>query len=367
MKDKFPINNIKQFIDTEGYKGDEIIERKYYSETKINIKEDEERTVICYISTDAVDADGDIIYPYGADFTRFQKNPVIHVDHSYKTEDVVGKGLEWKVDDHGILCKIQFADCTQKAKDTWELIKNGFVKTHSIGFIAKEILIKGSKEFSNFIVEKKLEVNDRCRRIIKAFELIESSIVSIPSNAEALNIAISSKSINISEELQKELKLNKELPIVNKDEIYGELVDITLKPFPNEHAARQNSPDKYVRFRRKNDAFGPGINVIYGITSDGKAEIQSIRFSVPPWTVEKAKEWLKEHNYKTDVEPANGDKPKEATVEAIKEATVEVVETSKVAVDQPKQPIINLKILRSGFDINKEAKDIINMRKGKVV
>lgn len=79
-------------------------------------------------------------------------------------------------------------------------------------------------------------------------------------------------------------------------------------PYPHEHAARQENPGKYKKFRRKNNAFGSGIHVIYGITEDNKAEVQSIRFDSSKYTVEEAKAWLKKHGYKTNVEPSTGEK-----------------------------------------------------------
>lgn len=68
-------------------------------------------------------------------------------------------------------------------------------------------------------------------------------------------------------------------------------------PYPNEHAARINSPDKYTKLRRNNDEFGKGIDVIYGVTKDGKAEVQAIRFDKEKFTPEAAKKWLKDHDY----------------------------------------------------------------------
>jgi HK97 family phage prohead protease len=69
-------------------------------------------------------------------------------------------------------------------------------------------------------------------------------------------------------------------------------------PYPNEHAARINSPGKYVRHRRENDKFGEGIDVIWGIKEDGTTEVQAIRFDADKFTVAEAKEWLKKHDYK---------------------------------------------------------------------
>ncbi|PNX51458.1 MAG: hypothetical protein BV456_03080 [Thermoplasmata archaeon M8B2D] len=81
------------------------------------------------------------------------------------------------------------------------------------------------------------------------------------------------------------------------------------KPFPNEHAARQTEPGQYDSFRRNHPkGFPVGIDVIFGLkTVNGKtiSEIQTIRFKSDKWTPEKAKEWLKDHNFKTNLEVAS--------------------------------------------------------------
>ncbi len=69
-------------------------------------------------------------------------------------------------------------------------------------------------------------------------------------------------------------------------------------PYPNEHAARIHEPGKYSRLRRVNDAFGKGIHAIYGRRkSDGKSEVQSIRFDRKKFTPAQARKWLKDHDY----------------------------------------------------------------------
>lgn len=75
-------------------------------------------------------------------------------------------------------------------------------------------------------------------------------------------------------------------------------------PFPHEHAARQNSPTGYKTFRRKNGKGGPGIDFIFGITADGKAELQSVRFDSERFTAKQARAWLEAHDMKTGVEAA---------------------------------------------------------------
>lgn len=70
-------------------------------------------------------------------------------------------------------------------------------------------------------------------------------------------------------------------------------------PYKNEHAARIKDPDQYDSFSRKNNEFGEGIHVIYGIKEDEElTEVQAIRFDKDTFTVDEAKEWLEEHDWK---------------------------------------------------------------------
>ncbi len=80
------------------------------------------------------------------------------------------------------------------------------------------------------------------------------------------------------------------------------------KPFPEEHAARIRSPNLYKRFRRQNNAFGSGVDVIYGVRKDNdKVEVQAIRFKTSKFTVAQARAWLKSHDYTATIfEPASG-------------------------------------------------------------
>lgn len=77
-------------------------------------------------------------------------------------------------------------------------------------------------------------------------------------------------------------------------------------PFPNEHAARQVDPKQFDRFRRDNSPKGApkGVSFIFGV-KDNRSQIQSIRFDRKLWTVDRAKAWLKSHDFKTGgFEPA---------------------------------------------------------------
>jgi hypothetical protein len=78
-------------------------------------------------------------------------------------------------------------------------------------------------------------------------------------------------------------------------------------PYPSEHSARINSPDKYIRIRRENDKFAPGIDAIWGIPAKGPVELQAIRFDASRYTAAQARAWCKAHDQKyISFEPASG-------------------------------------------------------------
>lgn len=80
-------------------------------------------------------------------------------------------------------------------------------------------------------------------------------------------------------------------------------------PFPNEHAARQKSPDLFVAdsFRSVSSGFPPGLRAIMGkLKSDpnGPMVIQTLRFDRRRWTPERARKWLVDHGLKARLEVA---------------------------------------------------------------
>jgi HK97 family phage portal protein len=77
--------------------------------------------------------------------------------------------------------------------------------------------------------------------------------------------------------------------IVEKED--SEIEPEEAKPFPNEHACRLESPSKYSKFRRKNNAGkvdGKRIDHVIGITKDGDSDLQSIRYPKSTWEASDA-------------------------------------------------------------------------------
>lgn len=80
-------------------------------------------------------------------------------------------------------------------------------------------------------------------------------------------------------------------------------------PFKNEHASRQTDPQQYKEFRRyQPKGFPKGVSAILGIDDKGKTEIQSIRANKDDMSPSEFKQWLKDHDFKDEVEEAQLEK-----------------------------------------------------------
>lgn len=126
------------------------------------------------ISTEEVDRDGDVVRAAGADLTQYLLNPVVLAGHDYRNLDsVVGKALEVTVvSGQGIKARFQFApaDVNPKAELVRRLWASEFVNATSIGFIPKEAKPRENGNGYEFT----------------SWELLEFSVVSVPSNQSAL-------------------------------------------------------------------------------------------------------------------------------------------------------------------------------------
>lgn len=83
-------------------------------------------------------------------------------------------------------------------------------------------------------------------------------------------------------------------------------------PYPTEHAARIENPDRYAKFRRRNKAGGEGVDFVYGVLPDGTVELQAVRFDAELFTPEEARKWLEDHGHTARIfEPARKGKAQE--------------------------------------------------------
>ena len=79
-------------------------------------------------------------------------------------------------------------------------------------------------------------------------------------------------------------------------------------PYPNEHAARQMSPEGFKEMRRGKLAGAPaGIEAIFGIKEDGSSMVQSIRAAADKFTPKEVLAGLEDNDMKTEIEEATGE------------------------------------------------------------
>ena len=175
--------------------------KKIFKSSNIEIKSsDEENRVITAIASKEVkDRDGDVVVvgttaKDGIDIRQFKKNPVILFAHDHRAPPIARAEKIWK-EDKKLMMNIKFPEpeISSLGDSIYKLIKGGYMNTLSIGFqpdwqVAKFDEKKGGYYFPSS-------------------ELLETSIVSVPANPEAI---IQSKSIQkaVSDNVIDEAELN---------------------------------------------------------------------------------------------------------------------------------------------------------------
>ncbi len=175
--------------------------------------EEGERAAIQYVSTRDMDRDKEIVVPKGVDLSQFKKAPVVLWGHDYKLPPLGSD--EWIIaDERGILAKSIYSSIGL-AQDIFTLKQEGHLRTSSIGFIPLMTMGRDHGLFGKTLdglrklwPELKKTADDLRWLTTKAL-LLEHSDVSVPMNINALTIAVSKGSIEISDDMQKRLGLDK--------------------------------------------------------------------------------------------------------------------------------------------------------------
>jgi HK97 family phage prohead protease len=152
--------------------------------------EEGERAVVAMISTTAVDRDGDVVMPSGLDATNFNKLPTVLMMHDNHRLPV-GRAEELQRAPNGIRAKAIMLDRPPSLPTNveWEpdtlldLFRQGAPLGFSIGFRIQNARQATKRDRGRF--------GEDVRRIITEWELLEFSIVPIPSNADAMVEAVS--------------------------------------------------------------------------------------------------------------------------------------------------------------------------------
>jgi hypothetical protein len=166
-----------------------------------------------WISTDAIDRDGEIMEPKGADLKYYRKNGMVLWGHDYsQPENVIAKNKWLQTEEHGILSLTEFAR-HQKASLVYDLYKDQFLNAWSVGFIP----VKGKRPKQEgpelnlpegvFAMDFRQPEYGSLKYTHTKWILLEYSAVAVPANQEALTIAVG-KGMKLSSKLMEELHIN---------------------------------------------------------------------------------------------------------------------------------------------------------------
>ncbi len=180
---------------------------KFFTKQEVD---EEEGTVTAIISTDAIDRDGEVMIPKGADIENFLKNPVVlWVHNSFGMP--IGKAIWIKKGRKKVTAKVRFAK-TELAQEVFQMFKGGFLNAFSIGFI-----IKKSHKPTPAEIKKRPDLAEAWR-IIDEWELLEFSVVPVPANQEALATAVKTKQLKLSDSTLGDIGLDVEETFLTEDE-----------------------------------------------------------------------------------------------------------------------------------------------------
>jgi len=223
-------------------------------------------------STADQDRDGEVIDVAGWDLKNFKKNPVIMFAHDYRTLPI-GRATKIGVRDGKLVNNVEFPpQGTYEFADIVErLVGAGFLKTESVGFMPKK-WEDGDGEKAP-------------RRTYTKQELLEISIVPVPSNPNALMNAV------------------KEGVITTK-----QLKQITDPEETNDYDEKVTKPeetDDFIRIPVRTCEVTATIDIskkegISALYCGKEKQVRTYLFRKDKgWDMAKAKAWVKDHEGKT--------------------------------------------------------------------
>lgn len=207
----------------------QIGERTYQSfSPEIRESSDGKRTVI-NISAESVDRHGTIIDVRGIGLEAYKRNPVVLFNHDY--DKVVGRAVNVQVRGDKLTAEVEWDEEDAFAAEVARKMRGGFLNAASVGFM----------------VEDGEDDEERGAFRITRSELVEFSIVAVPSNRDAL--VVSRDLRQQVEDLQSQIEqINaaRQAPAATADEASA---DVPAEPVadvvPEPEAAKQTpEPDQ---------------------------------------------------------------------------------------------------------------------------
>lgn len=152
-------------------------------------KENDNIKIAGYANTSLKDRTGDVVLPeaWAKGIENYRKNPVLLYQHDHSRP--IGKSEIVRVDKKGIFVEASVSSAAEKLHGVQSLIKDGALKSFSVGFRVKDADYDRSSDTF----------------LIKDLELLEISVVSVPCNQDSLfSIRKSFEDDNSYEEFKKQ-------------------------------------------------------------------------------------------------------------------------------------------------------------------
>ncbi len=193
----------------------EFVRKGFIAESKGT--DDEERSSTELINTADIDRDNEILLPKGAVLDHFKKNPQVLWAHDYR-QPPIGRAAWVKRDtaSKGLLAKTIYAT-TDFAEEIWQLVSGKFLPARSVGFIPIESHEPDEKEIARH------PERAGARRVYDKWELLEYSVVPVPSNRQALQVAIG-KDMKLCGNLIRQLGLDEGGAMLDKMDRVDEIL-----------------------------------------------------------------------------------------------------------------------------------------------
>lgn len=199
----------------------QIGERTYQSfSPEVRQSSDGKKTVI-KISTDSVDRHGTIIDVRGIGLDAYKRNPVVLFNHDY--DKIVGRASNIQVRGDSLVAEVEWDMEDDFAAGIARKMKDGFLNAASVGFMVED----GEDD----------EERDAFR--ITRSELVEFSIVAVPSNRDALVVSrdLRQQVEDLRTELQQ-LNAARQAPADITEEAADEAAEPVADAVPEPEAAK---------------------------------------------------------------------------------------------------------------------------------
>jgi HK97 family phage prohead protease len=287
------VNNDEQWIEVSGYAS-----KMVYADSQELV----------------IDADQENVNTWGMDLRRL-KNGILPILFNHQQDKPVGSVLEATYDKDGLLIKAKIFKYKDDALTNfvYNSVKSGVIKAFSVGMLVKGFDL--------------VEQDDEEYLQIARSEVIEISLVAVPSNHEALFRMTNLKSVDGTNKNML-LLAKSDLKVENEEACSG--FSCALKKHKLEMEQKDITVDVEVKEEESKEA-------VLGVTPEAYDELEAIRNPpepepVPPVEDSIAAEGTTVTSGEADMVVDANDKPSDAPQEEL-EATPEPVDNIKVGID----------------------------------